>query len=937
MTSFLLLAALLMPQAPLKIAVFSPNVWRPDPPAASWRYRTEGQFESNGLIIRAPKPGQDLVKWRKALETFRQDVRNGNPECVVLRFDGRWSWVRLRHEVAKALAIQPGEAVTVTCRARCTEGNGQFGLAFEIRDMNGQWRAWSEKIIPSAALKAGGPWQSVTLTAVPPDFDPKTQYAEPIVGKDAVLSKDKGTIEVKDLTILVATSPARQKVAKGLKKPLDLSLYDRKELQWASKAFTSAFLFLYDATLHNAKSEALDMDPFLKRMRVRYGGADVVLLWQAYPRIGVDERNQFDFFRDLPGGLAGLKAAVDQIHQSGAKAMIPYNPWDTGTRREGVSDAEALAQIVKAIGADGVFLDTMNEPQAGLREELDRLNLGQSLEPEGTLPDFGELGVCDSSWGQWLPYYPEPGILVHKWIEPRHMQHQIRRWNTDHGREIDEAFFNASGMLVWENVFGTWNPWSKNDAAKWLVNSVFLRSLLPFLQGAQWLPYAEARSPQVVANLFVGKSANVALIVNQTEVYRETVAVRVGKGKNAHAIGFHGLGPSTDGWATGPTMRHGAFGTVNSPQDSARLEAVAQYFQAFRSEPPDISVVPGDHHPLIPTPTRPVSRSEPPSGMVFISGASVHMKITHQRRECGCFPDPPPNPSDPKAKTYDPKYWTWGDPWWQEITHDYQEHVGSFFIDEALVTNGDFEKFLNASGYVPKIKENFLKHWGRVDVERLTIGRSEKPHFPALEESRFGPGSVNRQLSTANQAWRCPPALRDLPVVCVDLDDARAYAKWAGKRLPTEAEWQLAAQGTDGRKWPWGDKDDPSRRNGGDGPIPDLGATAPTSRLVESGAGSPHFKVGPTPVRAYPNGRGPNGLYDTTGNVYQWTESERLGGNTRYCILRGGSWFEAKGSGWYVLGGAHPLDHHTKFLLLGPALNRCSTIGFRCVKDARSE
>ncbi|MBI5705509.1 MAG: SUMF1/EgtB/PvdO family nonheme iron enzyme [Armatimonadetes bacterium] len=872
MTSLLLLAVLAMPQAQLKIAVFSPNVWRPDPPAASWRYRTESQFESNGLIIRAPKPDADLAKWRKALETFRKDVRAGNPECVVLRFDGRWSWVRLRFELAKALAIQPGEPVTVTCQARCTEGNGQFGLAFEVRDMNGQWRAWSGEVPSNTNLKAGGPWQQVTFTAKPPDFDPKTQYAEPIVGKDAVLSKDKGTIEVKDLTISLSSNAARQKVAKGLKKPLDLSLYDRKELQWASRAFTSAFLFLYDATAYQPQNDRLDMDPFLKRMWIRYGGADVVLLWQAYPRIGVDERNQFDFFRDLPGGLAGLKAAVDQIHKSGAKAMIPYNPWDTGTRREGVSDAVALAQLVKAIGADGVFLDTMNEPQAGLREELDRLNLGQSLEPEGTLPDFGELAVCDSSWGQWLPYYDTPGILVHKWIEPRHMQHQIRRWNTDHAREIDEAFFNASGMLVWENIFGTWNPWGDGDAAKWSVDSRLLSYLTPLIERSRWVPYAQSTPEDAYANLFSAKDAAVALIAVPRGFGK--VGVKMEGQRFGHDVGRSELGPAQNGRFYAPIDRNGAIGGANTDDAYAFFNGIQGHFQGdtFKT-PPNVTVDPGDHLPINPSPTLRLSRSDRPPGMVFIPGGTARMKITHQRRECGCYPDPPDLHLGPK--TLDPSYWTWGDPWWQEITHDYAEHVGSFFIDEALVTNGDFEAFLKASGYVPKVKDNFLKHWGAVGTRD------------------------------------CPSALRDLPVVYVDLDDARAYAKWAGKRLPTEAEWQFAAQGTDGRKWPWGDKDDPARRN------------ADSS--------------GPSKVHAYPNGRGPNGLYDTVGNVYQWTESERLGGNTRYCILRGGSWFQAKGSGWYVLGGAHPLDHHTKFLLLGPALNRCSTIGFRCVKDARNE
>ncbi len=192
-----------------------------------------------------------------------------------------------------------------------------------------------------------------------------------------------------------------------------------------------------------------------------------------------------------------------------------------------------------------------------------------------------------------------------------------------------------------------------------------------------------------------------------------------------------------------------------------------------------------------------------------------------------------------------------------------------FAIDATPVTNSQYAEFLAGSSWQPKHPENFLKHWI--------------------------PGK--------------PPAgLEDHPVVYVSLEDARAYADWVGKRLPTEEEWQYAAQGTDARVYPWGNEMRPNCCNDG-------------------------LSGGTTPVKAFPAGCSPFGCYDLCGNVWQWTESERSDGRTRFCMIRGGSFFAARGSNWYVDGGPRAVSFATKFLLMWPGLDRCATVGFRCVRD----
>src|SRR5262249_6791304 len=197
----------------------------------------------------------------------------------------------------------------------------------------------------------------------------------------------------------------------------------------------------------------------------------------------------------------------------------------------------------------------------------------------------------------------------------------------------------------------------------------------------------------------------------------------------------------------------------------------------------------------------------------------------------------------------------------------------AFAIDLTPVTNAEYAAFLAASGYQPKEPQNFLAHW---------------------------------------PAGRLPPELAEHPVVYVDLDDARAYTRWAGKRLPTEAEWQYAAGGLEQRRYPWGQALEPGRCNDGN-----CGGT--------------------TPVLAYPGGRSPFGCYDMCGNVWQWTESEHSDGRTRFCLVRGGAYFQAHGSDWYADGGPAPCGFAAKFLLMWPGLDRCATIGFRCAVDLHSE
>jgi formylglycine-generating enzyme required for sulfatase activity len=600
----------------------------------------------------------------------------------------------------------------------------------------------------------------------------------------------------------------------------DDTRYDVVASQWARRAFVCGLVMLWDESFYDPHSDRFLVEEYLDKAERDFGGFDVLILWHAYPRIGFDERNQYDFYRDIPGGLIALADIIARLHRRGVRAVIDYNPWDLETRREPVADAQVLAELVSTVGPDGIFLDTLAHAPSDLRGEIDKVSPANVFQSEGVVP---LAGVSDHlmSWAQSTEPLKDRFLMRNRWFEQRHMQHLVRRWHDKHRDELLTAWLNGAGVVVWENVFGSWYPWNEGD--KLLLKSMHSvqKTFSDLLSLGEWTPFVPMPAQGLRASRWESGGTILWALANCSE--HDITGTDVSFALRPGAVTVDVLaGQRIDPREPSVTVPARGIASLVTASECTENEIWLAVGRAHRAGASADIAYPETTAPVEAPVRRPVERSASRTlspGMAVVPPGPRRFESVFQLRECGTYVR-----ADHRNQNFPDQD--------QQRSSRRVLDVDGLAIDELPVSNTEFQRFLRSSGYVPKVLHRFLGHWANGGA---------------------------------------PPEQADWPVTFVDLGDARAYASWAGKRLPTEDEWQV-------------------------------------------GVSEGYARYG-------------------RRRVWEWTESEHSDGHSRFVILKGGSDLVLGGSGWYAEGGPLGPERSAKFMLFAPGIDRCSTVGFRCVVD----
>jgi iron(II)-dependent oxidoreductase len=594
---------------------------------------------------------------------------------------------------------------------------------------------------------------------------------------------------------------------------------------------------------------------------------------------------------------------------------------------------------VPALGADGFNGDTMY----GVPSSFYNCSRPIVATPEGGVPT-AFLRNNPISWGYYFGYAHFPPVARAKFLEPRHMVQVCARWSLDRTAELQTAFFNGVGYVVWENVWGIWNGMTDRESESTKRAFKILRAFAFATTSPAWQPYFSGLLPArrldgVFASEFPIDNGDGGWFYTVISTATETKTIMLPIKKHLERLGrvrvydaYHGIElkqqkQASDAVFASFSLEPRGFGAIYvAPAKQTREHPMPANLSQFLDEMSVLTVAPlrsfSNQRPLLQqkivegsdrvsasTPfRRPIAINDSSSSRAFDS-ESARTLGDHDQKQMVRVRGADNWWFNVSSVQIEPVH-AWTPDWlllgagvqfpWEHRpwnNHSVRLMVQDFFIDRYPITNIEFARFLQESRYSPQSLDRFLAHWDS------RIGNDSSRYKPLSE-------------------WKVPPSLEKSPVVNVAREDAEAFAAFYGKRLPHDWEWQyVASNGDKFTTYPWGNDYDANR-------LP---------RVIRNGEEAPPL---PDAVGSYPHAQSTAfGVDDLVGFVWQMTD--------RFCddhtcgmLLRGGSYFRPVAStlsdpNWYFPQ-ALQSQQHNRFLMLSQSYDRSPFIGFRCVKSARS-
>lgn len=254
-------------------------------------------------------------------------------------------------------------------------------------------------------------------------------------------------------------------------------------------------------------------------------------------------------------------------------------------------------------------------------------------------------------------------------------------------------------------------------------------------------------------------------------------------------------------------------------------------------------------------------------------------------------------------------------PWYLDEHPEHKLNLPAYYIDKYEVTNAQYRDFVAAVNVAPPehwVEKGYILSMNKAKLQAANVETLRKVAVKVFKLD------IDTRVMTKEQLLAAIEHKLDVEgreaVTYIDWEDADAYCRWAGGRLPTEAEWEKAARGADGTEFPWGQ----------------------TWKAGMSNTGEAVWDDGVAPVGAYPTDKSPYGVYDMSGNVSEWVadwyraypgsdyKSDNFG--EKFRVVRGAGW---SGEGHYAL----QLFQRGAYRFNLPPEAQFEDLGFRCAKD----